>query len=118
MSLLTEIRTQSKKTWRSSRRDTKSPKIKGGVLGKDQRYRAGKLSIFWMKLVSLLGLIGLMPVHSVDKHTKKSILSGVPKSTAIGAISMNSALALMTMNDSMDGQAFAIFIQHFMSSIM
>jgi transposase len=27
---------------------------------------------------------------------------------------MNKVLALMTMNDSMDGQAFAIFIQHFL----
>ena len=32
------------------------------------------------------------------------------KVTAIGAISMNKVLALMTMNDSMDGQAFAVFI--------
>jgi putative transposase len=40
---------------------------------------------------------------------KKSILSGA-KVTAIGAISINKVLALMTMN----GQAFAIFIQHFL----
>ncbi|MEG5237070.1 transposase [Microcoleus sp. AT9b-C3] len=44
---------------------------------------------------------------------KKAFYRGA-KVTAIGAISMNKVLALMTMNDSMDGQAFAIFIQHFL----
>ncbi|MEG4346414.1 transposase [Microcoleus sp. A003_D6] len=33
--------------------------------------------------------------------------------TAIGAISINKVLAL-TMNDSMDGQAFAVFIEKFL----
>jgi putative transposase len=33
------------------------------------------------------------------------------KVTAIGAISMNKVLAVMTMNDSMDGRAFAVFIE-------
>jgi putative transposase len=36
------------------------------------------------------------------------------KVTAIGAISFNKVLALMTMNDSMDGQAFAVFIEKFL----
>jgi putative transposase len=36
------------------------------------------------------------------------------KVTAIGAISINKVLALMTMNDSMDGQAFALFIEKFL----
>ncbi|WP_172192530.1 transposase [Microcoleus asticus] len=36
------------------------------------------------------------------------------KVTAIGAISINKVLALMTMNDSMDGQAFAVFIEKFL----
>ena len=36
------------------------------------------------------------------------------KVTAIGAISMNKVLALMTMNDSMNGQAFAVFIEKFL----
>ena len=31
--------------------------------------------------------------------------------TAIGAVSINKVLALMTMNDSMDGKAFAVFIE-------
>ena len=46
-------------------------------------------------------------------YQKKAFYRGA-KVTAIGAISMNKVLALMTMNDSMDGQAFAIFIQHFL----
>jgi len=33
------------------------------------------------------------------------------KVTAIGAISINKVLALMTMNESMDGRAFAVFIE-------
>jgi hypothetical protein len=34
--------------------------------------------------------------------------------TAIGAISINKVLALMTMNDSMDGKAFGVFIEKFL----
>jgi len=34
--------------------------------------------------------------------------------TALGAISINKVLALMTMNDSMDGRAFAVFIEKFL----
>ena len=56
-----------------------------------------------------------MHVHNAgQEHTKKKHFIGVLSFTAIGAISMNKVLALMTMNDSMDGQAFAIFIQHFL----
>lgn len=41
------------------------------------------------------------------------------KVTAIGAISINKVLALMTMNDSMDGRAFAVFtLEVFMPTIM
>jgi len=36
------------------------------------------------------------------------------KVTAIGAVSINKVLALMTMNESMDGQAFAVFIEKFL----
>ena len=36
------------------------------------------------------------------------------KVTAIGAITMNKVLALMTMNDSMDGAAFTVFIEKFL----
>ena len=36
------------------------------------------------------------------------------KVTAIGAISINKVLALMTMNNSMDGRAFAVFIEQFL----
>jgi putative transposase len=36
------------------------------------------------------------------------------KVTAIGAISINKVLAVMTMNDSMDAAAFAVFIEKFL----
>jgi putative transposase len=56
-----------------------------------------------------------MHVHNAgQEYTKKKHFIGVLSFTAIGAISMNKVLALMTMNDSMDGQAFAIFIQYFL----
>ncbi|MEG3844395.1 transposase [Microcoleus sp. herbarium14] len=47
-----------------------------------------------------------------DKSIQKK-KSGA-KIKAIGAISMNKLLAFMTMSDSMDEQAFAIFIRHFL----
>jgi hypothetical protein len=37
-----------------------------------------------------------------------------PKITAIGAISIKKVVALMTINDSMDGQAFEVFIEKFL----
>ena len=56
-----------------------------------------------------------MHVHNAgQEYTKKKHFIGAISFTAIGAISMNKVLALMTMNDAMDGQAFAIFIQHFL----
>ncbi|NET62405.1 MAG: transposase, partial [Symploca sp. SIO2E6] len=36
------------------------------------------------------------------------------KITLIGAISQNKALALMTLNGSLDGNAFQVFIDHFL----
>ena len=36
------------------------------------------------------------------------------KVTAIGAISIKKVVALMTMNDSMDGKAFEVFIEKFL----
>jgi putative transposase len=36
------------------------------------------------------------------------------KVTGIGAISMNQVLAVMTINNSMDGRAFAVFIEKFL----
>ena len=63
-------------------------------------------------------LLGLSRTHARSQrgtraYQKKAFYRGA-KVTAIGAISMNKVLALMTMNDAMDGQAFAIFIQHFL----
>jgi hypothetical protein len=34
--------------------------------------------------------------------------------TALGAISIKKVLALMTMNDSMDGKALEVFIENFL----
>ena len=36
------------------------------------------------------------------------------KVTVIGAVSLKKVLAVMTMNDSMDGSAFAVFIEKFL----
>jgi hypothetical protein len=36
------------------------------------------------------------------------------KITAIGAISIKNVVALMTINDSMDGKAFEVFIEKFL----
>ncbi|MEG4008258.1 transposase [Microcoleus sp. Pol11C1] len=63
-------------------------------------------------------LLGLSRTHARSQrwtraYQKKVFYRG-GKVTAIGAISMNKVLALMTMKDSMDGQAFAILIQHFL----
>jgi hypothetical protein len=38
------------------------------------------------------------------------------KVTVIGAINLKKVLAVMTINDSMDGSAFAVFIEKFLGS--
>ena len=63
-------------------------------------------------------ILGLSRTHARSQrgtrvYQKKAFYRGA-KVTAMGAISMNKVLALMTMNDSMDGQAFTIFIQPFL----
>ena len=62
-------------------------------------------------------LLGLTRTHARSQPGKR-VTSLKPfyraaKVTAIGAISINKVLALMTMNDSMDGWAFAVFIEKF-----
>ncbi len=65
----TEIREQSKKKHGTAAKfDRKSPKIKSGVLGKAQRYRARKRAYFWMKLVFYWGRLELMPVQKRGKE--------------------------------------------------
>jgi hypothetical protein len=48
--------------------------------------------------------------------TKLKLFYRAAKVTAISEISINKVLALMTMNESMDGQAFAVFIEKFLCS--
>ncbi len=63
-------------------------------------------------------LLGLTRTHARCKPGTR-VLELKPfypaaKVTAIGAISINKVLALMTMNNSRDGQAFAVFIEKFL----
>jgi putative transposase len=56
-----------------------------------------------------------MPVHNqAQKPPKLNPFIARHSFTAIGAVSINKVLALMTMNDSMDGQAFTVFIDKFL----
>lgn len=63
-------------------------------------------------------LLGLTRTHArsnpCTRVTELKPFYRAAKVTAIGAISINKVLALMTMNDSMDGQAFAVFIEKFL----
>ena len=60
-------------------------------------------------------LLGLTRAHSRSpsgtRVTETKPFYRGAKVTAIGAISMNKVLAVMTMNDSRDGRAFAVFIE-------
>ena len=63
-------------------------------------------------------ILGLSRTHARSEvgtrvYEKKPFYRGA-KVTAIGAISIDKVLALMTMNESMDGQAFALFIEKFL----
>jgi hypothetical protein len=111
-----EIRTQSKKkTWYSSQAATE---------------RVQKLRVeYWEKIKDIEPenlvfldetgiLLGVARTHARSQPGTR-VCSLKPfyrsaKVTAIGAISINQVLALMTMNDSMDGQAFAVFIEKFL----
>jgi len=54
-----------------------------------------------------------MHVHKWEQeYTLKPFYRGA-KVTVIGAISMKKVVALMTMNNSMDSQAFDVFIEKF-----
>ena len=56
-----------------------------------------------------------MPVHNqAQKSPNLNPFIALHSFTAIGAVSINKVLALMTMNDSMDGQAFTVFIEKFL----
>ena len=62
-------------------------------------------------------LLGLARTHARSQqgtraYDLKPFYRGA-KITAIGAISIDRVVALMTMNDSMDGKAFEIFVEKF-----
>ncbi|MEG4816556.1 transposase [Microcoleus sp. K5-D4] len=61
---------------------------------------------------------GLARTHArLQPGTRVSLLKPFyrgAKITAIGAISINQVLAVMTIKDSMDGAAFALFIENFL----
>ncbi|MBD0304186.1 MAG: transposase, partial [Tolypothrix sp. T3-bin4] len=64
-------------------------------------------------------LLGLARTHARSQPgTKvtelKPFYRSAKKVSAFGAVSINKVLALMTMNDSMDGQAFTVFIEMFL----
>jgi putative transposase len=63
-------------------------------------------------------ILGLIRTHARSQpgtriFSLKPFYRGA-KVTGIGAISINKVLALMTMNDAMDGRAFAVFIKKFL----
>jgi putative transposase len=63
-------------------------------------------------------LLGLPRTHAGSQPgarvTELKPFYRAAKVTAIGAISINKVLALMTRNDSLDGAAFAVFIEKFL----
>lgn len=63
-------------------------------------------------------LLGLARTHARSQqgtrvYELKPFYRGA-KVTAIGAITINKVVALMTMNDSMDGNAFEVFVEKFL----
>jgi transposase len=84
-------------------------------LGNDRTYRARKPGIFgWdsdFALARARTHAGAQPGTRVS--SLKPFYRGA-KVTAIGAISINKVLAVMTMDDSMDAAAFAVFIEKFL----
>ena len=83
-------------------------------MGLAQRYRARKPYIFdetGILLVSTRTHARSLPGTRVSELKP---FYRFPKVTAIGTISINRVLALMTINESMDGQAFDGFIEKFL----
>lgn len=116
MSPQTKIRVKSeKKTWYSSQAATE---------------RVQNLRVeYWQKIKHIEPenlvfldetgiLLGLTRTHARSapgtRVTELKPFYRAAKVTAIGAISINKVLALMTMNDSMDGKAFVVFIEKFL----
>ena len=63
-------------------------------------------------------LLGLTRTHARSRYGSrvydlKPFYRGA-KVTVVGAISLNKVIGLMTLNGSMDGEAFKVFIEHFL----
>jgi hypothetical protein len=81
-------------------------------VGKNQRYRARKQAYFWMKPGFYWVRRELMLVHSRgQEYPNSNHFIEAHSFTALGAISINKLLALMTINDSMNRAAFVVFIE-------
>ena len=116
MSAQTKIRTQSKKkTWYSSQAGTERvQKLRVEYWEKIRNIEAENL-VFLDETGMLLGL-----ARSHARSPLGTRVGGIKpfyrgaKVTAIGAISLKKVLAVMTLNDSMDGAAFSVFIEKFL----
>jgi len=116
VSAQTKIRTQSKKkTWYSSQAGTeKVQKLRVEYCEKIKKIEVENL-VFLDETGIMLGL--------ARTHARSQVgtrVGGIQpfyrgsKVTVIGAISLNKVLAVITMNDSMDNPAFAVFIEKFL----
>ena len=116
MPLFKEIRTKSsKKTWYSSQTATERvQKLRVEYWGKIKDIKPENL-VFLDETGIILGLTRTHARwQSATRISSLKPFYRGAKVTAIGAISINKVLALMTMNGSMDGRAFAVFIEKFL----
>jgi hypothetical protein len=111
--LLAEIRTQSKKkTWYSSQAATERVQKLRVEYWDSIKHIEPENLVFLDETGILLGLARTHArSHPGEKITELKPFYRAAKVTVIGAISINKVLALMTMDDSMDGRAFAVFIE-------
>ena len=112
MSLLAEIRTHSeKKTWYSRQAATERVQKLRVEYWENIKHIEPQNLVFLDETGILLGLARTHARSQPGtKVTEIKPFYRSAKITAIGAVSINKVLALMTMNDSMDGQAFTVFI--------
>ncbi|MEG4205622.1 transposase [Microcoleus sp. Pol7_A1] len=74
-----------------------------------------KTSFFWMKMGVLLGLTRThaRSICGSRVYDLKPFYRGA-KITVVGAISLKKVVGIMTLDGSMDGKAFSVFIEHFL----
>jgi hypothetical protein len=108
-----EIRTHSeKKTWYSRQAATERVQKLRVEYWENIKHIEPQNLVFLDETGILLGLARTQARSQPGtKVTELKPFYRSPKVTAIGAVSINKVLALMTMNDSMDGQAFTVFIE-------